>query len=465
MRTTLNSASIYVKCYLMAGLCFLLMWPLGMHAQGGLMIGSGAQVVATASPSIVITDGKWQNDGAFIPALSLVRVEGSTVTSNSTIGGIITTTFYDLTQQKSANNVLLTQNIQVSNSFTMNGGLFLLNNFDVTLGTATGQVLNESETNRITGITGGFVQKTMTLNAPAGLNPGNLGATITSAANMGSTLIRRGHVQQTDGNGGLSIYRFFDIVPTNNTGLAATLRQSYFDAELGGRLETELEHYNSLNNGFSWYARGFTARNIVSNFVDKTGYPDLATRWTLASPINQPLPVVFLDQGLRCESDHATLFWTVMESAGSDHFQVEKSADEVEWVALADGMIASEGVGRNRYTYVLSESAPFFRVRQVDVNGTSVNGESQKLTCNIAGEWAIWPNPTTAELNIKAPFGQTIASLEVSDMFGQVILRHAVVDAPQYTLALNDQLASAMYTIRVIPSKGNPIVKKFEVRH
>ena len=246
--------------------------------------------------------------------------------------------------------------------------------------------------------------------------------------------------------------------------MAATLRQTYFDAELGGRLETELEHYNSLNNGFSWYARGFTARNIFSNYVEQSGYPDLATRWTLASPINQPLPVVFLDQGLRCASDQATLFWTVMESAGSDHFQVEKSANEVEWLALADGMIASQGTGRNRYTYTLSESAPFYRVRQVDANGASTNGESQRLTCNIAWKWAIWPNPATAELNIKAPFGQSIASLEVSDMLGQVILRRSIADAPQYVLALSDQLASAMYTIRVMPSKGSPIIKKFEVR-
>lgn len=430
------------------------------------MIAAGTQVVVSGAPSIVITNGKWQNDGTFTAGNSVVRMEGNASTANSTIGGAGATTFYDLTQQKSSFDVLLTANIGVTNNLTMNGGLFQLNNFFVTLGTATGQIVNETELNRVTGTTGGEIIKVMTLNAPAGVNPGNLGAMITSAANMGVTTIRRGHVQQNDGNAGLSIFRYYDIFPTNNTGLSATLRQFYFDAELGGRLESELAHYNSLNGGLSWYGRGFTARNTTTNFVDNSTYADFSTRWTLASPLNQPLPVSFVNEGIRCDADRAVLFWTVVESPGGDYFQVQKSQDQIEWVDVADGHFASQGTGRHQYAYTLTEAAEFYRVRQVDVGGGWMVSDAHRLTCNVAGDWAIWPNPTNANLNIKAPFGQAITGLEIADMYGQIILRKTISDADvtQYAIDLSDRLSASMYTLKIFAAKGNPVVKKFEVR-
>lgn len=443
----------------------LLLIPYCMSAQGGFQIASGTQVVCSGNPSIVITDGRWLNDGTFSAATSLVRLEGTASTANSTIGGTSTTSFYHLTQQKTANDIRLNQNIEVDGDFTMSGGLFQLNNFNVTLGTATGQVVGETETNRITGTTGGEIIKVMSLNAPAGVNPGNLGAMFTSAANLGSTTVERGHVQQTDGNSGISIYRYYDIVVSNNTGLAATLRLHYFDAELGTLVESQLEHFNSLNSGFSWYGRGFTARDVTNDWVQNPNYNDLASRWTLASPIVQPLPVEFLNEGIRCESDAAVMFWTVMERPGSDYFQVEKSEDEVTWTALPDGRIASKGAGHHRYEYMLSESAAFYRVLQADVDGSTTMSENHRLTCNVAGAWTIWPNPVTDQLHVKAPFGKAIAAVEVVNMLGQVVLHHDIsaTDVPEFSLDLAHRLPAAMYTLKVFPTTGNMIVKKFEV--
>jgi hypothetical protein len=393
-------------------------------------------------------------------------MEGTATTANSTIGGIGSTTFFDFTQQKTSNDILLLQNIGVDNNFTMNGGLFQLNNNVVTLGSATGQIVNESELNRVTGTTGGEIVKTMVLNAPAGVNPGNLGAMITTSANMGSTTIRRGHKQQNDGNSGLSIFRYYDILPTTNIALNATLREFYFDAELGGRIESELTQFNSMNGGLSWYSRGFTTRNTTSNFVENTGYADFTQRWTLASPVNQPLPVVFVSDGLRCDETKAVFFWTVVEGNGSDYFQVQTSADMVEWTDVADGRVASMGNGRHRYEYTLVEAAAYYRVKQVDIGGATLYSDAHQLTCNVAGDWAIWPNPTQANLNIKAPFGQAITGLEIADMFGQVILRKSISDADvtQYAIDLSDQLSASMYTLKIFATKGNPVVKKFEVR-
>lgn len=437
-----------------------------LSAQGGLFVSSGTQVVASGSPFIVIDNGRWSNDGTFAAATSTVLMTGNATTANSTIGGTSSTTFYNLTQQKSANNIQLMQNIGVDGNFTMAGGLFQLNNFVVTLGTASGQIVGESEVNRITGTTGGEIWKTMVLNAPAGVNPGNMGATITSAANLGSTKIERGHVRQTDGNSGISIFRYYDIIPTNNTGLGATLRQGYFDAELGGIVESELEHFSSLNGGLSWYWRGFSSRNTTTNVVDNNSYGDLSTRFTLASRINQPLPVVFLDEGLRCEEEGATLFWLVNESPGGDYFQVEKSDDEAVWEDVAGARLASQGVGRHRYEYALDESAPFFRIRQVDVGGATLFSDAHRLTCNLPGEWLVWPNPASGTVNFQAPYANGIEAIELVDMLGQVIWRDAPSGAAwtTYQLELREKVAAGSYMLRIQPTSGNVVIKKLYVQ-
>jgi hypothetical protein len=67
------------------------------------------------------------------------------------------------------------------------------------------------------------------------INPGNLGAFITSAANVGVVTIRRGHVSQSGAGLASSINRYYSITAENNTNLNATLRLKYFDAELNGQ--------------------------------------------------------------------------------------------------------------------------------------------------------------------------------------------------------------------------------------
>ncbi len=97
---------------------------------------------------------------------------------------------------------------------------------------STGLLLGESDNSRIVGSAGGEVLFVAALNAPAGVNPGNLGAWISSSKNLGSVTIRRGH-KALSLPGGNSILRYFTISPSNNSGLAATLRFGYFDQGVG----------------------------------------------------------------------------------------------------------------------------------------------------------------------------------------------------------------------------------------
>jgi hypothetical protein len=182
--------------------------------------------------------------------------------------------------------VALQQNINVVGQVNLTSGFLDLTNSVLNLGT-TGTVNGETEASRIFTLSNGYVQVVNTLNAPVAANPGNLGAIITSAKNLGSVTIKRGHIAQTNVSGTTpGILRYYDILPANDNGLKATLRFQYFDAELNGLNEATLELWKQDKKG--WTSVGYSSRNATLNYVEKTGISALS-RWTLSTGTSSAL--------------------------------------------------------------------------------------------------------------------------------------------------------------------------------
>ena len=116
------------------------------------------------------------------------------------------------------------------------------------------------------------------IRAPTGLNVAGIGAVLTTATNLGNTEIRRGHTLQSGLNGGTSIKRYFDITPTTNTGLDATLVLKYDDSDLNGKPEPSLKLFKSTNSGATWlYQIGSV--NVSTNEITLSGIPSFS-RWS-----------------------------------------------------------------------------------------------------------------------------------------------------------------------------------------
>ncbi len=150
------------------------------------------------------------------------------------IGGSGAKTFNNLTINNT-NGVSLAGNISVNGTLAITNSILDLNHYNISLGT-TG-TLAETGTAIIkqTDVTAPFgtISATRTLNAPSGTDVAGLGVTITSSANLGITTITRG-VERIESNGNLGIARYYDISPSNNTGLNATVVYRYNASELGG---------------------------------------------------------------------------------------------------------------------------------------------------------------------------------------------------------------------------------------
>ena len=247
--------------------------------QGTFNIPVGASVKASGNAFIVIDSSHLVNNGS----LQMASGDGTvkfTGAGDVNLSGNGTTNIDRLHIAKAgSSNITLQSNIGIITQINFTSGLLNLGNNMVDLGT-TGVLTNEGEGSRAFTRGAGYIQANSILNAPSSLNPGNLGAIISSSQNLGNTTIKRGNSTQVIATGKNSIARYFDITPTNNTGLNATLHFQYFDAELNSLPESSLAFWKTSDN-VSWSQIGSTSRDATGNYVEKTGINDFS-RWTLA---------------------------------------------------------------------------------------------------------------------------------------------------------------------------------------
>lgn len=232
-----------------------------VQATYGLFIQNGASLSSTNNASISIHNSNLSNNGTLSDASGTIYISGNTVTN---LEGSGQTTLHHVEINKSLNEVTINQNLEVGGDFTLTSGGVFLQTGNIDFG-STGKIVNETEANRIFG-EGGHLKSTVNLNAPTNQNPGNLGAIISSVANLGSTEIIRRHAAISIFPFNSGIAKTFEITPTNNSGLNANLKLHFFESELNTNLETNLFGWKSNNAGSTWEKQA-SSIDTINNYV------------------------------------------------------------------------------------------------------------------------------------------------------------------------------------------------------
>ncbi len=389
-----------MKTYLLIYSLFigLALMPLRSMAQG-IINTSGTHLVANGGVSIVVNDGGFTNDGIFTKGTGSLVFTGSNATGSSFIAGTATIDFYNLTLNKSANGLQLNRNIGVSNLITFTSGdSIFLNNNNVDLG-STGSLSGETNSKRFTGQTGGYIMITQSLNAPSAVNPGNLGMEITSPANLGGTVIKRAHTVYRD----RSITRNFDITPTNNVALNATLVFHYLQSELRAAGEFTLSTYSSSNGGANWlYVSGGPDLNTIGNYITSTNVNSL-NLFSLFSVADLPVHLLYL-KGKAINRD-ALIEWATSGEIDNDYFDIEHSVNGITFSKI--GTVKGSGNTSIQKTYQYTDGNPlaganYYRIKQVDTNLDFIYSGivSVQITEPVVGI-SLSPNPATNLLFVK----------------------------------------------------------------
>ena len=243
------------------------------HQMNSVNINAGAAfnisnrlLKLTASNPIIAT-------GTFTSTGSKIEYNGTALQSVS-----VTNITYNALRINNPAGATLLGNITIPDTLSIVLGDLNLNGRIITLTPAA--YMTETPGNVAFG-TSGTITTTRNISSPSGLNVAGMGAVLTQASNLGSTVVTRGHTVQTGLNGGTSIKRYYDITPTNNSGLNATLVFKYDDSELNGKPEPSLKLFKSTNTGSTWLYQGGSV-NIASSQITLAGITSFS-RWSADS--------------------------------------------------------------------------------------------------------------------------------------------------------------------------------------
>ena len=305
------------------------------------------------------------------------------------------------------NNLVVDDTFTLSSGLTVNGNLILENNLDlngqtVTLGTSANLV----ESSGILSGTSGTIQTTRVLNN-IDEDVAGLGAKITTNQNMLSTTIIRGHEAQ----GTLGIKRYYQVNPTTNTGLSATLVFNYLYSELNGITEADLKLFKS-SDGNSWTEQSSSVVNTTNNILTLSSI-DGFSWWTGGKTgAGESLPVILSSFTAQYIESIPVLCWTTQSetsNAGWNIYRGESnealSNEEVYQLNLSLGLIPGAGTTSEPTDYSFEDVFPiiegttyFYWLESVDYSGESEIYGPISLT--IPDDWQ---NPNSPE--IPKPYG------------------------------------------------------------
>jgi len=413
-----------------------------------------AQNSITVNATLTISSGIFDNNGLGDDKVltmannSTIRRATGTLTASPTFAGNVnleyistvsgvTTGFEAPIDPGTLNNLTITStkivtlgdNMTVNGILTLTNGILALNGKTLTYGTLTG--------------TEGVLSETQVLNSPAAVNMGNLGAIITSGADFGSTSIERGFNAQTNGvNTG--ILKWYQITPTNNTGLNATLVFSYNEgSELNGIPESELKLFKSTDNGATWTYAGGTV-DAGANTVTLTGI-DGFSRWTLASE-SAPLPVELSSFTANVKGNGVELRWKTESEVNSYLFEVQKSLQNSEWEKA--GEVAASGNSNSPREYTFTDENVMagkyrYRLRIVDNDGSAKYSNIAEVNTGMPVRFNLsqnYPNPFNpgTTINYQIP-EKSFVTLSIFDILGNEVknLVSEEKEAGYYSLSFN----------------------------
>jgi hypothetical protein len=438
---------------------------LSAQVAQGVTIGTGTNF--SLGGATLSLPSHWANSGTFNAGAGTVVFNGPG--DYQLITNADGETFQNLTIDKASSYVLLNGNVIVNGNLTMTKGDLNTNGHAITMG--SGAFLSETAGNTVLG--SGTITATAILIAPSGTNVCGLGVTLTSAANLGSTIVRRGHTKQIVA-GDSSILRYYDIIPTNNTGLNATLIFHYDVSELNGLPDSSLCLYRSTDGGSSWQQKDGTV-NIAAKTISLSGI-DAFSRWTLArkqAVVTAPDAPALASPSNGAMGVSGTVAFRWHPAARASTYRLQISADTLFTSFVVHDSTLTDTV--KQVNQLASGVTYYWRVNATNAGGTGAWSTMRNFTTiatsvdasDIAPtEFALlqnYPNPFNPSTIIRYELPRTAyVKISVYDMLGREVARlaDAIQPAARYNIEWRPTgLCGGFYFCRIQASEFSAVRK------
>jgi hypothetical protein len=424
---------------------------------------SGNQVKQTGG-YIVLKNASLVNNSTFQSSGGTVLITGDAADANSTIDGTSTTTFNNLTINKSSNNVMLENGTVVTNTLTLTSGNLDLQENNLTVSSG-GSISGGSSSSYIkTSGTGVLIREVGATNVVFPV--GKASYTPITLNNSGTTdnfLVRVENIVYKDGTSGnevttdvVDVSWHVDEEVAGNSDLSMTVQWNSSD-ELTDfdRTNAFLSHYTG--GAWNYYA---TQAAVGSDpyTITQANITDFSV-FTLASN-SAALPVELLYFYAEKQDENVRLDWQTANELNNAHFDVEWSTDGHSFEKI--GQVEGAGTSNDINFYDFLHITPalglnYYRLKQVDFDGKfeytniiQVNFEETNFA-----SIKVYPNPATDYITIDGmQLGEVVQIFSVNGQLMKEI--NPTASSMQYIVS---DLASGTYFVKV-----GEQVKKFIIQ-
>lgn len=396
---------------------------LSLSAQGTMRAdGINAKIVCTGAPFVVLNNMHFANNAAtamLVPATSEFRFVGG-LTTNITSTGPFNTTFYNTEINKPTGEIDVltnTMTITTSNILEMVQGNVDMNTLLAStwqLGTSTAVL---GTLTRTAGhFYNGYFQRWYSIGSP--------GADIAQwdiPVGMNATWYNYARVYYpSSAAGGTLRTRFVPTAPfyngmpmvdaTNTAACGASVNinncanEGYWDVIAGNGIDATSAYTIKLSytnittvntppclriikseNLTSWMQEGthgsVDAVNLWVTRTGQTGYSFFTIGGNFAA---NPLPVELSAFNANCRTNSILINWTTASENNNDYFVLERSKDLITWdmVTTINTLNGNSNITQ-QYSYVdhIFGGTFYYRLTQVDINGTAETYPPVSLTC------------------------------------------------------------------------------------
>ena len=208
-------------------------------------------------------------------------------------------------------------------------------------------------------------------------------------------------------------------------------------------------------SGSGPYSKSFSAPSVTTfTFLPVT-----------VGTAQSPLPIELLSFGVRRINKDAWIEWSTASELNNDHFEIERSADAINFHKIGTEKGAGNSTQILDYNYtdagigntVSSNALVYYRLKQVDFDGKFSYSDIKNVLFEPDASTAIYPNPTQGDLTINytSPFEHEVA-IRVIDILGAIVKETKVSASKGNQDILLDlhELANGHYKMMLIAPTG-----------
>ncbi|MFH0864555.1 MAG: T9SS type A sorting domain-containing protein [Bacteroidota bacterium] len=429
--------------------------------HGNLTISANCTLDASASSRDIRLLGNWINNGGTFNARNgTVFLESNAAQTISDISGI--DVFYDLSINKSANDVILGKNISVTNSLNLSNGDIVLGSFDLTL--------NENCT--VTGTPGvlsyvhadgsGVMKKMMNTSSVFTYHIGDndeyspltvdLNNATFSVNDFFSVRVTDDfHPDMSSAN---RISRYWTLNCGGFTAINYDVSYNYLDADIEG----DENNIYTLKKEDEWIT--YEKVNAATNTLfSNSGIIVLPLGNDFTGGNDGTLPVELTDFTAIADDEGVNIAWQTASETNNDFFTIEKSTDGLTFVntAVVDGAGNSNSLQnysvKDYYPY---DGVSYYRLKQTDYDGQYSYSSVVAVVFEDKNGRSIiiFPSPSSSDnLNLSFKYNSNdTVFLNVYDINGTCFIQKTLcTDIGENTVILNtSNFAGGKYIIQIM---------------